>query len=303
MCFGNDLEIEMGAINFIEQGKFRGVGVFAPAAKITGAAKCGGKSFHAPGRQRGVVLLITLIVLVAMMLAGIGMMRSVDTTTMIAGNVAFREATLAAGEKGMNMAIANLSQIAANANDKQVLYYNDGDSPSYIPPNQTTAVNVCPGTLSTSVCRNGSQINFPGYRAMPWKSCEIYPPTTPANANQCISSSDYQWWTQPGYWAGTPTSPIPSYPVTDANGNLIATVYYQIHRMCRCADTAPDGTCPDGITQTCQTIQQSTACTGCSQQVGTTKFTATMIYYRVTTKAVGPRNTVAYSQALVLAPQ
>ena len=47
--------------------------------------------------QRGVILFIALIVLVAMSLAGIALMRSVDTNVMIAGNLAFRQgATLAA---------------------------------------------------------------------------------------------------------------------------------------------------------------------------------------------------------------
>jgi type IV pilus assembly protein PilX len=48
--------------------------------------------------QRGVVLFIALIVLVAMTLAGIGMMRSVDTNNMIAGNLAFKSAAASAGD-------------------------------------------------------------------------------------------------------------------------------------------------------------------------------------------------------------
>jgi Tfp pilus assembly protein PilX len=41
-----------------------------------------------PARQRGVMLIIALIVLVAMTMAGIAMMRSVDTATIVAGNIA-----------------------------------------------------------------------------------------------------------------------------------------------------------------------------------------------------------------------
>lgn len=44
-------------------------------------------------RQRGVVLLIALIVLVAMSLAAIGLMRSVDTANVIAGNLGFKRGT------------------------------------------------------------------------------------------------------------------------------------------------------------------------------------------------------------------
>jgi Tfp pilus assembly protein PilX len=44
-----------------------------------------------PRRQRGAILFIALIVLVAMSLAGIALMRSVDTNVLIAGNLAFRQ--------------------------------------------------------------------------------------------------------------------------------------------------------------------------------------------------------------------
>jgi type IV pilus assembly protein PilX len=51
-----------------------------------------------PVRQAGVVLFISLIVLVAMSLAGIALVRSVDTNVLIAGNLAFRQAAILAGE-------------------------------------------------------------------------------------------------------------------------------------------------------------------------------------------------------------
>jgi len=54
-----------------------------------------------PRKQRGVVLFIALIVLVAMSLAGIGMVRSVDTGNLIAGNLAFKQATLNASDLGL----------------------------------------------------------------------------------------------------------------------------------------------------------------------------------------------------------
>jgi hypothetical protein len=45
-----------------------------------------------PKHQQGIVLLITLLALVAMTLASVGMMRSVDTSVMAVGNMAFRQA-------------------------------------------------------------------------------------------------------------------------------------------------------------------------------------------------------------------
>jgi len=59
------------------------------------------KMSRRPLRQRGVVLFIALIVLAAMSLAGIGMLRSVDTGNLIAGNLAFKQATLNASDLGI----------------------------------------------------------------------------------------------------------------------------------------------------------------------------------------------------------
>jgi type IV pilus assembly protein PilX len=59
--------------------------------------------------QRGVILFIALIVLVAMSLAGIALMRSVDTNVLIAGNLAFRQATSNMADVGIEAARGWLS--------------------------------------------------------------------------------------------------------------------------------------------------------------------------------------------------
>jgi Tfp pilus assembly protein PilX len=59
-----------------------------------------------PARQRGVVLLITLIILLTMLLASIALVRSVDTTNVVAGNVSFHQAATHSGDAGVEAAIA-----------------------------------------------------------------------------------------------------------------------------------------------------------------------------------------------------
>lgn len=54
-----------------------------------------------PSRQRGVMLIIVLIVLVAMTLAGVAMMRSVDTSTVVAGNIAFKQSGVGAADQAL----------------------------------------------------------------------------------------------------------------------------------------------------------------------------------------------------------
>jgi len=51
--------------------------------------------------QRGAILFIALIVLVAMSLAGLALMRGVDTGALIASNLAFRQSATAAGDRGI----------------------------------------------------------------------------------------------------------------------------------------------------------------------------------------------------------
>lgn len=61
-------------------------------------------------KQDGVVLIIALIVLVAMTLASVAMVRSVDTSTLIAGNLAFKQSGIASGDAGVNAGIAWINE-------------------------------------------------------------------------------------------------------------------------------------------------------------------------------------------------
>jgi hypothetical protein len=58
--------------------------------------------------QRGVVLFIALIVMVAMSLAAIALIRSVDTTSAVIGNLAFRQASILPANFGIEDAAAGL---------------------------------------------------------------------------------------------------------------------------------------------------------------------------------------------------
>lgn len=72
------------------------------------------KSPQLPRRQRGVVLFISLIVLVAMSLTGIALIRSIDTSVLVAGNIAFRQVTRLAADSGVEAARLWLSSQTAS---------------------------------------------------------------------------------------------------------------------------------------------------------------------------------------------
>ena len=61
-----------------------------------------------PTHQRGVVLFIALIVMVAMSLAAIALVRSVDTTNAVIGNLSFRMASILPGNFAVEKAAAAL---------------------------------------------------------------------------------------------------------------------------------------------------------------------------------------------------
>lgn len=58
------------------------------------------RAFSVREKQRGVVLFIALIVLVALALASVGLMRSVTSGVLVAGNLALRQSTTAAADVG-----------------------------------------------------------------------------------------------------------------------------------------------------------------------------------------------------------
>lgn len=79
-------------------------------------------------RQQGVVLLIALTVLVAMSLAGVALMRSVDNTVVVAGNMAFKQASLQVADFGTQQAAnwlaTNQTGTTLQNTDTQKGYYS-----------------------------------------------------------------------------------------------------------------------------------------------------------------------------------
>jgi Tfp pilus assembly protein PilX len=70
-------------------------------------------------KQRGVILVITLIALAAMTLAGAALMRSTDTTTLIAGNLAFQQSVTISADRGIEEAVSQL-EATKQGNPKDV---------------------------------------------------------------------------------------------------------------------------------------------------------------------------------------
>ncbi len=236
-----------------------------------------------PGKQHGVVLLLTLIILVAMMMAGIGMMRSVDTGNVIAGNLAFKQATTHAADGGTSRGFTALMDVANSGStaDKLALNFNTG---SACPPGVNAALLVNGAALCT-----GGNTNLPGYSSAPLLPCEVDRTCTQAQ----VTAGAYTWWNNAANWNNAP-----SINVLDPAGNNIATVNYLIHRMCQLPGVDPNGIDPiTGAAQLCQTYTRPEVTCSKTQLV---PCNSVSVFYRVTTRSTGTRNTLTYTQTLVL---
>jgi type IV pilus assembly protein PilX len=193
-----------------------------------------------PQRERGATLIIALIVLVAMTLAGVAMMRSVDTATVVAGNIAFKQSTVNAADQGLQTGYAWLA--SAPIVDAPSTLYTTDTSVGYI--------SAVPGTDPDWMDNNN-------------------------------------WSNAKSLNGGSP----------DASGNVVS---FLVHRMCPVADCAPDATCLGNV-NTCGSTPDSTLITGEGiDQSKPNYFTRPpAIHYRISSRAVGPRNSITVVQTMV----
>lgn len=120
-----------------------------------------------PQAQKGIVLFIALIALVAMSLAAVALVRSVDTGTLIAGNLAFKQAGTASADTGTETAVPwmvakQAAQLvlnkdpwldpthAFNIDDPASGYYSSIATPADLTADATWAAGVSrPGTSAS----------------------------------------------------------------------------------------------------------------------------------------------------------
>ena len=74
-------------------------------------------------RQQGSALIFALMTLVALMLAAVALVRSVDTGSNVLGNLGFKQDATAAADKATAAAIASLAGIDLNSNLVTGVYY------------------------------------------------------------------------------------------------------------------------------------------------------------------------------------
>jgi hypothetical protein len=193
-------------------------------------------------RERGATLFVALIVLVAMSLAGIALMRSVDTNVLIAGNLSFRQGATAGGDWGVEDARAWILAHAAALNDDKA----DGATFYY-------------ASWQESLDLIG---NNPAIEDFKWDPPELG--KEPADL---------------GF---------------DSAGNR---VQYLIHRLCD-----KEGA-PNAVACVKSSVSAETSTPDQTKRIGPVDSgpvtIATVIFYRITVRITGPRNTVSFVQVVL----
>ncbi len=84
------------------------------------------KKRQIPSRQRGVILFLALIVLVAMLLSGIALFRTADSGILTAGNLALQKSAVSQGDRGIEASATWL--LAAST----AMLHEDPNEPGYV---------------------------------------------------------------------------------------------------------------------------------------------------------------------------
>ncbi|MDE2598855.1 MAG: hypothetical protein KGL40_04455 [Rhodocyclaceae bacterium] len=111
-------------------------------------------------KQRGVVLMVTLISLVILLLAATALFRSVDTATLIAGNLSLKQSALAASDRGVVNAITVLAakQVPGTTvwlNDPHPLNNTDIAAAYYSSMDQPAGMRLMDDNINNTVWQNG----------------------------------------------------------------------------------------------------------------------------------------------------
>lgn len=222
---------------------------------------------RSPGvrRQRGVSLLFALLTLVVMLLSTLALVRSVDSGTMVLGNIGFKQDATAAADQATRQAAGWLSANAASLNIDVV------DKGYYASNKQFAADGTALGPLDVT----GRQAAGTATRQLVnWDADEcLYAPT--GSFSTCTIGAQS---------AGT------------INGN---TASYVIFRLCsKAGNFASDGSivCSKPVTSTSGGATKR----GELNYIETTRLAGVAgPYYRIVVRVKGARDTVSFTETIV----
>lgn len=221
-------------------------------------------------RQQGMVLIYALIVLVAMMLAGVALVRSVNTGSQIAGNVGFRQDAVATADRATQMAIDLLyDKLEAlpeslDADIPSIGYYASVDD-DLDPTGNGLAANTRKLIDWGDVAGSGDDF------------CKAFPDSSYATC------------------AYTPNAGADGKGVVVVNGNAAS---YIVFRMCDVAGSHASGVAKCA-TQTTAAVNECQGAINYENEGHCATGGASTPLYRILVRTVGARNTVSYTETVV----
>jgi hypothetical protein len=221
----------------------------------------------ARGREAGVVLIVALIALVAMTLAAIALVRSIDTGLVIAGNIAFKQSTTNATDVSVDAAV-----------------------------NWIDSVGGTEGFLDNDVPSNGYYASFKVTQD-PNDPNKVYPCDMTGNKTSDVAD-DVDW---DGSKSGNASCNMKAVAVSVMPTGYSAS--YVINRMFKFPGKREDADCYTPMLETNvkgshgvgdyinRPVDQSGA--------GGAAVSGNQVYYAITTRVVGPRNTTSYVETII----
>jgi type IV pilus assembly protein PilX len=213
-----------------------------------------------PGSQHGIVLFTVLIALVVLSLASVALVRSIDTGVTIAGNLAFRQAATQAADAGTEAALGWIQARLGDGGASEL------------------------ETTKTS-----------GYYATARPGCDL-------TGGETAAAGDNVRWE-----AGDPANLDCGMVAVAVDSTLLPPGYsasYVINRMCN-IDGPVNGVSAGGVAVLCDNYIRTTAAAddgGTKTSIGyqSRSPTSSQLYYRVTTRVVGPNNAVSHVQVVLV---
>lgn len=212
--------------------------------------------------QRGVSLLVALLSLVALSLATLALVRSVDTSSLVLGNIGFKQDATATGDQAARQALAWLkANVASLDNDAAVSGYYAS-------------------TRELNTDKTVTQVDVTGQQQ-------------PTNTTRKLVNwdSDGQCKYASGVFA---SCALQSVSAGNINGN---EARYVIFRLCAIA-----GDSNDDINNSCaKPLTSGSGASGRGALAyGSTRFTAASgPYYRIVVRVIGARNTTSFTETIV----
>jgi type IV pilus assembly protein PilX len=219
-------------------------------------------------RQRGMSLIFTLIAMVLLMLTSIALVRSVDTSTLVMGNLGFKQDA------------TNLSSNSTAGSEAAIAYlvshYKATDSTLYT---SQQALGYYATSLDGLDPTGGT--HDPTLANVDWNE---------DNCADAVKNTTYN---------GTCMVASPRLDVKDGSGNVVGSAKYVISRLC---STAGD---PSGVGNMCSKAPGAGTTTSEARDEISGKnptrpdITVVGPYFRIVVRAVGGRNTVSFTETLV----